>query len=281
MQRRFYDCHTHLFPTDRMDGLMRWVHHAVLHFDVPIDITAEQAVTDLLDAGAVGLANLLFPLSPDEAPGLHAWGRQLADRFPEVVPFGGVHVDDQNPLGVVQEAVETYHMAGMKFHPMVQGFYPWHPRLAAVLSYLNSRGLPMYVHTGYDKWYGFEYDRVGLEDMLDRYPELPVVLSHVGFPDLEWGFALADRFPQVWLDLTNVPGSFDWSNSPSELVNMFQTGVGLFSDRVLLGTDYPAGIGTLDEIFTQLESIGLDDGVIEHVMVTSPERFFTRFGSRG
>ena len=27
------------------------------------------------------------------------------------------------------------------------------------------------------------------------------------FPDIDWAFGLADRFPQLWLDLTNVPGS--------------------------------------------------------------------------
>ena len=44
-----------------------------------------------------------------------------------------------------------------------------------------------------------------MEDMLESYPELPVVLAHAGYPDLDWGFSLAERFPQVWLDLTNVP----------------------------------------------------------------------------
>ncbi len=257
---------------------MRWIHRAVLDFSVPVDITADQAIADLRQAGAVRWANLLFPLSPGEASVLHAWNQQLAERVPEITPFGGVHADDQDPLAVVQEAVESYEMAGLKFHPMVQEFNPWDQRLAPVLNYLDEAGLPIYVHTGYDAWYGHEYDRAGMETMLEDYPRLPVVLAHVGFPDLEWGFSLADRFPQVWLDLTNVPGSFAWMDCPPELFKTLHEGIARHRDRTLMGTDYPAGMGNLDEILQQFRSVGIDEGLLEHVMVTSTKAYFDRYG---
>ncbi len=278
MARGFYDSHTHLFPADRMGGLMRWIHRALLDFNVPIDITAEEAVADLRNAGAVRWANLLFPIGPNEAQSLHAWGRELADRHPEITPFGGVHVDDADPLAVVQEAIEHYGMCGLKFHPMVQGFDPWHQRLDPVLEYLNGAELPMYVHTGYDEWYGHVYDRKGLEGMLESYPQLPVVLAHIGFPDIEWGFSLADRFPQVWLDLTNVPGSFAWMDTPDPLIEVFRNGLTRHRDRSLMGTDYPAGMGSLDEILAQFESIGLGESLLEHVMLVSTKAFLDRYG---
>ncbi|MDJ0954689.1 MAG: amidohydrolase family protein [Acidimicrobiia bacterium] len=278
MTRRFYDSHTHLFPADRMGGLMRWIHRAVLDFNVPIDITAAEAIADLRKAGAVRWANLLFPIGPNEAQSLHAWGRELADRYPEITPFGGVHIDDADPLAVVQEAIETYGMGGLKFHPMVQRFDPWHPRLEKVLEYLHAAELPMYVHTGYDEWYGHAYDRAGLENMLESYPRLPVVLAHVGFPDLEWGFSLADRFPQVWLDLTNVPGSFAFMDTADNLLEVLRRGLARHRDRSLMGTDYPAGMGSLDEILDQFDSIGLEASLIEHVMLTSTKAYFDKYG---
>jgi len=278
MPPRFYDCHTHLFPVERMGGLMRWIHRAVLDFKVPVDITAEQAVCDLRAAGAVRWANLLFPIGPGEAVGLHRWGHDLAERVPEITPFGGVHAADPDPLAVVQEAVEQYGMAGLKFHPMVQRFDPWDARLGEVLGYLERRGLPIFIHTGYDEWYQHEFDREGMNEMLREYPELPVVLPHVGFPDLEWGFSLADQFPQVWLDLTNVPGSFAWMNSPDDLFTTLHDGMNRHRDRVLMGTDYPAGMGDLDEILEQFHSVGIEEGLLEHVMLKSTAAFFDRYG---
>jgi predicted TIM-barrel fold metal-dependent hydrolase len=274
MATGFYDCHTHLFPADRMGSLMRWIHSAVLDFKVPVDITADQAVADLRAAGAVRWANLLFPIGPGEAPDLHEWSRELAERVPEVVPFGGVHVADDDPLGVAQEAVEEYGMAGFKFHPMVQGFDPWDNRLRRVLSYCEAAGLPIVLHTGYDHEYGCSYDRVGLEAMLEMYPGMPVVLSHMGFPDVGWAFSLAERHSQVWLDLTNVPGSFELMKDPEELLAEFRTGLAQHRDRFLMGTDYPAGMGNLSEILSQFDSLGIEESLLNHVMMSSTKTFF-------
>ena len=261
-----------------MGGLMRWIHRAVLQFDVPVDITAEQAVEDLRAAGAVRWANHLFPIGRGEARYLHSWGRDLADRVAEITPFGGVHIEDPDPLAIVREAIEDFEMAGLKFHPMVQGFNPWDPDLESVLSYLDAAAIPIFVHTGYDKAYGYDCDRTGMEQMLTRYPGMPVVLSHVGFPDLEWGFSVADRFPQVWLDLTNVPGSLQVMDQPEDLLATFHAGLGRHRDRVLMGTDYPAGMGTIDQILGQFRSVGIDEGILEHVMVKSAAVFFDQYG---
>jgi len=279
MTRIFYDCHTHLFPDKRMGGLMRWIHRAVGDFDVPVDITADQAIEDLRASGAVRWANLLFPIAPGEATGLHAYGAALAERVTEITPFGGVHADEADPLGVAQEAIEGFGMAGLKFHPMVQQFNPWDDRLADVLTYLEERRAPIYIHTGYDEWYGHKFDRTGMEQMLDRHADLPVVLPHIGFPDLQWGFGLADRFSNVWLDLTNVPGSFAWAGHDSDdLRQTLFDGVSRHLDRVLMGTDYPAGMGSLDQILRQYETVGFSEAQLEHVMVTSTKAFFDLYG---
>jgi len=263
-----------------MGGLMRWIHRGIPDLDVPIDISAEQAVDDLRASGAVRWANLLFPIAPGEAHTLHAFGAAMAERVPEMTPFGGVHAADQDPLAVVQEAMELHGMAGLKFHPMVQGFNPWDPRLASVLRYIEQREAPLYIHTGYDEWYGHDLDRAGLESMLDGHPALPVVLPHLGFPDLGWAFGLAERFPQVWLDLTNVPGSFAWMGleADDDLKQELFEGVDRFPDRVLMGTDYPAGVGNLSQILAQYETIGFTDAQLERMMVATTKSFFDRFG---
>jgi uncharacterized protein len=280
MTTAYYDCHTHLFPEGRMGGLMRWIHRALPDFQVPVDITADQAVLDLRASGAVRWANLIFPIAPGEATALHAFGSAFADRVPEITPFGGVHVEDADPVGVVEEAFDGFGMAGLKFHPMVQQFNPWDDRLADVLALVDKRGAPIYVHTGYDEWYGHHLDRDGMEAMLTRYPEMPVVLPHLGFPDLGWAFGLAERFPQVWLDLTNVPGSFEWmrSDNDDELRQILLEGVDRYRDRVLMGTDYPAGMGDLDQILTQYRSVGFSERQLEYMMVDTTKAFFDRFG---
>ncbi|MCL1593629.1 MAG: hypothetical protein M3132_04660, partial [Actinomycetia bacterium] len=83
-----------------------------------------------------------------------------------------------------------------------------------------------------------------------------------------------------WLDLTNVPGSFDWlgHDDNDELRQTLFDGVERYKDRILMGTDYPAGMGNLDQILTQYETVGFSESQLEYMMVTSTKAFFDRFG---
>lgn len=278
----YLDCHTHLLPPERTAKLMRWIHRALPGHPVPLSTTAESAISDLRRNGALRWANLLFPLVVGEAPSLHTWGARLAEDHPEITPFGGVMADDPDPLGIVQEAIEVFGMAGLKFHPMMQRFVPWDPRLKSVLVYLERQRKPLYIHTGYDAWYGYELDRAGLEAMLGRYAALPVVLPHLGFPDLAWGFGLARRFPNVWLDITNVAGSITQLPAGSEeaetLGRVFTGGLAEYAGRVMMGTDHPAGMSSIEGIFEQLARFDIPESVREEVLVTTAGRFFDRYG---
>ena len=100
-------------------------------------------------------------------------------------------------------------MRGLKLHPMVQRFSPGHPALEPAIAALAEYGLPLYVHTGFDEWYGWGYDLGELERIAERHPSIPLVLCHCAFPRLEWATEMARRHPQVWLDTTNVFGSIE------------------------------------------------------------------------
>ena len=126
-----------------------------------------------------------------------------------MVPVGGVHVDDADPERVVRTAIEDHGMRGLKLHPMVQRFSPGHPALEPAIAALAEYGLPLYVHTGFDEWYGWGYDLGELERIAERHPSIPLVLCHCAFPRIEWAAAMARRHPQVWLDTTNVFGSIE------------------------------------------------------------------------
>lgn len=248
------DPHAHLLPAERTAGLMRWLHRGLPGVAIPIDITWERALADLRDAGAQQVVNLLFPLQAGEAAELHRFGAALTAREPDVVPVGGVHSDDPDPERVVRTAIEDHGMRGLKLHPMVQRFSPGHPALEPAIAALAAYELPLYVHTGFDEWYGWGYDLGELERIAERHPRIPLVLCHCAFPRMEWAAAMARRHPQVWLDTTNVFASITLAPERARpvLAAKLEQLYDAAPDRVFFGTDYPAGMGALEELHGQV-----------------------------
>jgi hypothetical protein len=271
----------HLLPAERTAGLMRWLHRGLPGVAIPQDITAADALADLRAAGAERVVNLLFPLRAGEAEELHRFGAALSAREPDVVPVGGVHVDDPDPERVLRTAIEDHGMRGLKLHPMVQRFSPGHPALAPAIAALASYGLPLYVHTGFDEWYGWGYDLGELELIATAHPEIPLVLCHCAFPRLEWAAAMARRHPQVWLDTTNVFASIELAPEASRarLLALVEELFDAAPDRVFFGTDYPAAMGTLVELHGQVASSPVAAARTER-MAANASRFMTEaFGA--
>ena len=269
------DPHVPLLQAERTAGLMRWLHRALPGVVIPADITAEGALADLHAAGSHVMVNLLFPLRAGEAEELHRFGSELSGLDRSVIPVGGVHVDDADPEGVVRAAIEEHGMRGLKLHPMVQRFSPGHPALEPAIAALAEYALPLYVHTGFDEWYGWGYDLGELEQIAARHPSIPLVLCHCAFPRLEWATDMARRHPQVWLDTTNVFGSIALARSADERAHLEQKLATAFEaapDRIFFGTDYPAAMGTLDELHGQVARSAVGGSQLEH-LAGNAERF--------
>lgn len=282
----YIDCHTHVLPPGRLRGLIRWARRAGFG-PLAEDATPEDVVADLRRAGARRWVNLLFPLAPGEAPSLHRFGAALAERHPEMTPFGGVHVADEDPLAVVKEAIEDWGMAGLKFHPMVQRFSPAADVLAPVFAYLEERRSAVYIHTGYDEWYGWRLPPEDVEGLVARYEGVAFVLPHIGYPRLAWGVGLAERHPNVWLDVTNVCGSIVDERSgkgrgggdAEALAALLHDRLPGIADRTMFGTDHPAGLGTIERIKEDFRAVaGLEGAAAARVMEGTAAAFLDRYG---
>jgi len=206
------DPHVHLYPPRRLKGLIAWSRTFMPDHPVPLDATADDLLGELRRTGVRRWINLVFPLQPGEAAGLHRFNAELAERCPEMSPFGGVLPSDEDPLAVAKEAIETFGMVGLKFHPMVQRFSPADPALAGVFDYLEGKGKAVFIHTGYDHWFGWHLPEEDIERLVAGHPGLAFVLAHLWFPRIDFAFDLAERYPNVWLDATNVFGdlAMEW-----------------------------------------------------------------------
>ncbi|NLU50353.1 MAG: amidohydrolase family protein [Syntrophomonadaceae bacterium] len=265
MKTYLVDAHVHIMTDSRNRGGIRWARRLMRDFQAPSGETAEELVDHLRASGVDYFFNLFYPLQPGESRTIHQWHAQLASSYPELVPFASVHPGDADKTGILQEALDELGMAGVKIHPYIQQFDLLDPRMTPVYSYLEQKGYPLLVHTGFARFYGSEPMNSAVDEFLRRYPGLKVVLVHMLWPDRDidgWPDYL-DNYPGLYLDVTNtmvlvrkVP------NEENKLRNL----AARYSHRMLLGSDFPLGVAyPVARIYERAREVFTDQTSLENL----------------
>jgi hypothetical protein len=180
---------------------------------------------------------------------------------------------------VIDRCFDGYGFPGLKLHPFVQrftpwapAFFPWYERVA------RHRGLVVF-HTGFDHFYGGDLPLEGFAAILAAFPEMTVVLAHAGYPRVAEAFDLVGRFPNAYVDtvhvLAPVTATWDPGDQPAAQV-VLREGLTRFPDRVLFGTDHPAGTNTLAAMYADARRFGMPPEVERLVLGGTASRLTGR-----
>lgn len=151
---------------------------------------------------------------------------------PRLVPFASVcpHQDWEREL---KEAMEG-GCRGLKVHPILQRIAPEDPFLFHLMEAFRGYGRPVLFHTG-----EFDYfvtrdrharygDTLRLEKLIAAFPDVPVILGHMGLYYPEKALELARRYENVYLET---------SFQPLKVVREAIRVAG--RERVIFGSDWP------------------------------------------
>lgn len=141
-----------------------------------------------------------------------------------------------------RDLIENYNVKGFKFHPTVQGFYPYDKMAYHLYEVIAEYKLPMLFHSGHS---GFgsgvkgggglrlEYSNpMHLDDVAIDFPDCPIIIAHPSWPWQDEALSVAMHKPNVYIDLSG------WSPKyfPKQLIQYANT---MLKDRMLFGTDFP------------------------------------------
>ncbi|MEX2505032.1 MAG: amidohydrolase family protein [Egicoccus sp.] len=235
----YLDVHVHLLPAALQRAV--WDFFDRLE-DPPWPITYRDdeatRLAALRDLGVVRHTALAY----GHKPGVAAWCNQhtlaAADDYEQVIPTFTFFPED----GVGDEVARALDRGGRiaKVHLQVGRFHPDDPRLDPAWAQLSDAGVPALIHAS--AVYGVEGgDEVcgpdGIRRLLGRFPDLRVVIAHLGTPDHPGFLALAEQFEQVHLDTAMVltdPPYFD--RDLDDLLPRYRA----IGDRLLFGSDFPS-----------------------------------------
>lgn len=128
-------------------------------------------------------------------------------------------------------------LRGIKLLPMYAGFRPDEPRLDPLWQYAHERHLPVLLHTGTTFVSQAPLECTlprHLDAVAARWPEVRIIMAHLGHPYEGECVATARKHPHVYADISALHyRPFQFYHS---LMLVQEYGIW---DKVLFGTDYP------------------------------------------
>ncbi|MCF8126912.1 MAG: amidohydrolase family protein [Deltaproteobacteria bacterium] len=187
----------------------------------------------------------------------HVSNQDVADwvrDYPDIlVGFGSVNLSkDREYVERTLEALERMNMRGIKLLPQTQFFSPSNnDHMAVVLDYCRRTGSIILSHSGCGTG-PFEIPELSQnanpnlwEPLLAKYPDVPLVLAHLGSYSKEipglWLFEalqLGKKYRNVYADLASV----EWLLDRENVVQEIRKTIGF--NRILFGSNYPYSLAS-------------------------------------
>jgi len=151
----------------------------------------------------------------------------------------------------LREGHQRYGMRGVKLLPMYADFYPQDERLDPLWRYASQHQLPVLLHTGTTFVSKAPIDCTlprHLDVVARRFPEVKLILAHLGHPYEGETVAVIRKHPHLYADVSALVYR-PWQLFHSlMLVHEYNVW-----DKVLFGTDYP--VTTVAETVAGLRSL--------------------------
>jgi len=163
-------------------------------------------------------------------------------------------------------------LRGIKLMPMYAGFRPDDPRLDPLWQYAQQQHLPVLLHTGttFVAQAPLEYTLPRhLDPVATRFPEVPIIMAHLGHPYEGECVVTARKHPHLFADISALHyRPFQFYHS---LMLVQEYGVW---DKILFGTDYPftnvnatlAGLRRLNQMLAGTALPRLNEDAIERMI---------------
>ena len=233
------DIHVHFLPEPMLTRVWAYFDEAEDHYGQPwpIHYRDDEAtrIATLRALGVRAIPALAYPHKPGMAQWLNDWCADFSARVE-----GAVHCATLYPEPGVGEQVQRSLESGarlFKMHVQVGGYRPDDPLLDPAWAALERAGVPIVLHAGSAPKEGAHTGPEAVAAVLERHPELTLVVAHLGMGEYDAFADLVETFPRVHLD-TTMAGT-DFSNRFAPLPPSYVDRLAGLGDRVVLGTDFP------------------------------------------
>jgi uncharacterized protein len=233
---KIIDFHVHLFPDRLFDAI--WKHFISDYgWDVLYHFYYRQCVSHLRENGIGPIVYSNYAHRKGVAKYLNEWNIKVLDEIPDLYCFAAYHPEDEDGPDMAASIVKHPKIMGFKLQLLVQRFYPHDERLFPLYDLLMENGKWLLIHTGTGP-VGTEFTGIAhFKKLLARYPEMRIIIPHMGALEYAEFGALLDDYPNIYLDTA-------YSFIPQAKNGFLSSGLGIeflekYQGRILYGSDFP------------------------------------------
>jgi predicted TIM-barrel fold metal-dependent hydrolase len=281
----YFDVHTHFFPKKLSYAI--WEYLESHYWPVYLKDTAKNLAIKLVsDFRIKHFLILNYAHKPGIAHSLNEWTNSFCSSLQLkgiAIPFGTIHPGDTGKSEEMDRIFCDFGFAGIKLQLMVTDFYISDRRMKTVYDKIIEYDKVLFVHIGtfpsYTNYFPglkFQFPYTGvthLERFMEEYPEMKVIVPHMGADEYEDMWKLIKKYPNLYFDTAGISvKNNSFIDDRMHFINHEQ--LYEISDRILFGSDFPnIGWGYRNTVLGWLER-EMDRPFYEKVFYKNASRFF-------
>lgn len=285
---QYFDAHIHFFPQNLLDSI--WKYFEDNYWPIYLKDTAENLALKLVsDFRVKHFLTLNYAHKSGIAHSMNDWTYSFCSS-PQLkgtaIPFGTIHPGDEDRAEETDRILGELGFEGIKLQLMVTDFYVYDRRMKPIYDKIIEYDKVLLIHVGTGPTYtnyfpgtklqspytGIKY----LEHLMEDYPEMKVVVPHMGAEEYEAMWPLTKEYPNLYFDSAMIcaknNAAFD-----DEMCSVSDERLYEISDRILFGSDFPnIPYNYQNSVLGWLER-GMDYSFYEKIFHKNAERLFPEY----
>ena len=264
-----WDGHVHIFPEKMMKAVSAFFRDRY-KWTTSFPTNPESLALNLANQGVKKAFILVYTHKSGLARELNRWLANFVHEHPQFEAFGAVHPNDPDLVAIVQECLDDYDFRGMKIHCLVQKCRPDDPKLYPLYEAAIRRSKGVIIHASnfplpYKDYLGIR----GITRVLEQFPDLNLIVPHLGLYDLQGYSALFDRYRNLYLDTSFVFQNQAYTPPSEEIRNIMLA----YPDRFIYGSDYPFISDTLIKGIKKILKLNLPEDNLHNLFYKNAANF--------
>jgi len=265
------NAHVHMIELEAMmaqqPGLVLPPGIAVLEeLDATLPLLLPKTLIAQMDEAGID-RSVLYAVQAPIVYASNEYVHELCERFPDrLIGFASVDPTDPGAPARLEQAVRGLGLKGLKLHPPLQRFSPDDERVFPVYEKAVELNIPVVFHVGTTPFGPLcrlaHASPLLIDEVAVRFPELRILLTHLGTLWHNEAFMVVEKNPNVFIDTAAYVTEIEQILTPDIV-----TRIG--ADKIVFGTDYPmpyAGqVHRMSDFVDCVRGLALPDQVLARI----------------